>query len=136
MTEDKKNTRAKVGDGIKQGIGVLSAFKDALEETIKEAKDRGDLSADRAKEVMKDALGKAQEAAEGARERLDFVTQNEFEGLQEAVDVIKQKVTALEAAIRGEEATEDAEEDENAGATADEGDEDADGGAEQESSEA
>ena len=43
---------------------------------------------------------------------------------------------ALEAAIRGEEATEDAEEDENAGATADEGDEDADGGAEQESSEA
>ena len=50
-------------DGIKQGIGVLSAFRDALEETIQEARDRGDLSADRAKGVMKEALDRAQAAA-------------------------------------------------------------------------
>ena len=102
MTEDKKTTRGKVSDGIKQGIGVLSAFKDALEETIQEAKDRGDLSTDRAKEVMKSALHKAQEAAGEAKERLDLVTQREFDGLKEAVEVIKEKVDHLEASLRGE----------------------------------
>ena len=38
MTEEKKGAKEKVSDGIKQGIGVLSAFKEALEETIQEAK--------------------------------------------------------------------------------------------------
>jgi len=96
MTEDKKGAKEKVSDGIKQGIGVLSAFKDALEETIREAKERGDLSTERAREVMKEALEKAQSAAEDARGRLDFVTQNEYDGLKGAVDLIKERVSALE----------------------------------------
>ncbi len=50
-TEEKsedggRGSRQKMGDGIKQGLGVLSAFKDALEETIQEAGERGDLSTD------------------------------------------------------------------------------------------
>jgi len=102
--EDKKTARGKVSDGIKQGIGVLSAFKDALEETIQEAKDRGDISTDRAKEVMKSALHKAQEAAGDAKDRLDLVAQKDFDGLKEAVDVIKEKVSALEAKVMGEAA--------------------------------
>lgn len=101
MSEEKRTTRGKVSDGIKQGIGVLSAFKDALEETIQEARDRGDLSTDRAKEVMKSALHKAQEAAGEAKERLDLVTQREFDGLKDTVEVIRQKVERLEANIRG-----------------------------------
>jgi polyhydroxyalkanoate synthesis regulator phasin len=101
MTEEKKSARAKVSDGIKQGIGVLSAFKDALEETINEAKERGDLSADRAKEVMKDALHKAQEAAEGAKDRLDFVTQKDFDALGDVVDGIRKRVSALEERLGG-----------------------------------
>ncbi len=96
MSDEKKSARAKVSDGIKQGIGVLSAFKDALEETINEARERGDLSSDRAKEVMKGALHRAQEAAEGARERLDIVSQKEFDVLGEAVERIKERVSALE----------------------------------------
>ncbi|MSR19466.1 MAG: hypothetical protein EXR91_00595 [Gemmatimonadetes bacterium] len=45
-TEEKsedggRGSRQKMGDGIKQGLGVLSAFKDALEETIQEARERG-----------------------------------------------------------------------------------------------
>ena len=104
MTEDKKRARDKVSDGIRQGIGVLSAFKDALEETINEARERGDLSSDRAKEVMKGALHKAQEAAEGARERLDFVSQKEFDALAAAVEGIKERVRALEARFGGSEA--------------------------------
>lgn len=116
--EDKKGARAKVSDGIRQGIGVLSAFKDALEETISEARERGDLSADRAKEVMKTALHRAQEAAEGAKGRLDFVQQKEFDGLRGVVDDVKARVSALEAHLRGTDTAEGAE----AGATGDQGD--------------
>ena len=105
--KEKKSARAKVSDGIKQGIGVLSAFKDALEETINEARERGDLSSDRAKEVMKGALHRAQEAAEGARERLDFVTQKEFDALSEAVDRIKERVAGLETRFGGAEKASD-----------------------------
>lgn len=104
MSEDKKTARGKVSDGIKQGIGVLSAFKDALEETIQEAKDRGDISTERAKEVMKSALHKAQEAAGEAKDRLDLVTQKDFDGLKDAVDVIKEQVSSLEARVMGETA--------------------------------
>jgi polyhydroxyalkanoate synthesis regulator phasin len=97
MTDEKKSTKEKVSDGIKQGIGVLSAFKDALEETITEARERGDLSPERAKEVMKSALHKAQEAAGEARERLDFVSQKEF-------DALVRRVAALEERLgRGDE---------------------------------
>ncbi len=109
MTEEKKTARAKVSDGIRQGIGVLSAFKDALEETINEARERGDLSSERAKEVMKNALHKAQEAAEGARERLDFVSQKEFDTLSEAVELIQERVSALEARLGGRELASDPE---------------------------
>ena len=87
--EDDKGARQKQGEGIRSGIGVLSAFKDALEETIQEARDRGDLSTDRAKGVMKEALNKAQTAASGARERLDFVHQAEFEALSATVESLR-----------------------------------------------
>lgn len=97
MTEQKrKKPREKVSDGIRQGIGVLSAFKDALEETIQEARDRGDLSTDRAKEVMKSALQKAQSAAGNARERFDFVTQSELEDLESQVADLRTRVERLE----------------------------------------
>ena len=92
MTEEKKSTKEKVSDGIKQGIGVLSAFKDALEETITEARERGDLSPERAKEVMRSALNKAQEAADGARERLDFVSQKEFDALAARVAALEERL--------------------------------------------
>lgn len=101
MTDEKKSARDKVSDGIKQGIGVLSAFKDALEETINEARERGDLSPEKAKDVMKSALHRAQEAAEGAKDRLDFVGQKEFDALSEAVDRIRERVSALEDRFRG-----------------------------------
>lgn len=92
-----KDARDKVSEGIRQGIGVLSAFKEALEETIQEARDRGDLSADRAKQVMKEALDKAQTAAGDARERFDFVPKSEFDALREEVEVLRARVAVLEA---------------------------------------
>ncbi len=100
--EERKGARQKMGDGIRQGIGVLSAFKDALEETIAEARERGDLSADRAKEVMKAALERAQAAAGEAREKLDFAHQKELEELRAAVEELRARVAALEARSHGD----------------------------------
>lgn len=106
MSENEnRSAREKVSEGIRQGIGVLSAFKDALEETINEARERGDLSPERAKKVMSDALHKAQEAAGEAKERLDLVSQKEFDGLRETVERLKEQVDGLEARFRGDDAT-------------------------------
>ncbi|GMR12759.1 MAG: hypothetical protein BMS9Abin29_0952 [Gemmatimonadota bacterium] len=91
-----KTRQERVSDGIKQGMSVLNAMKDAIEETIKEAKERGDLSQERAKEVMKSGLAKAQQRMDSAREALDFVSQNEFDGLRTKVDDLKNRVLDLE----------------------------------------
>lgn len=95
------NRRKSMGDGIKEGLGVLSAFRDALEETIQEARERGDLSTDRAKEVMKETLGKAQTAAEEARGRLDFASQADLAKVRDAVDAMKVRLGALEESVFG-----------------------------------
>ena len=92
-----RDARDKVSEGIRQGIGVLSAFKEALEETIQDARDRGDLSADRAKQVMTEALERAQTAAGDAKERFDFVHKTEFDALREEVEVLRARVAVLEA---------------------------------------
>ena len=109
---DGQGRRKSMGDGIKEGLGVLSAFKDALEETIQEARERGDLSSDRAKEVMKDTLGKAQTAAEGARDRLGFATKADLESVHDAVDSMKVRLGELEERVfgvsKGSEATDEA----------------------------
>lgn len=111
MTEDKgageedgtesKSRRDKVGDSFKQGLGVLSAFRDALEETIQEARDRGDLSSERAKEVVKEALDRAQAAAGGARDRLDFANQADVDALRSTFDSIRSRVSDLEESVFG-----------------------------------
>jgi polyhydroxyalkanoate synthesis regulator phasin len=97
---------------------VLSAFKDALEETIQEARERGDLSSEKAKQAVREALDRAQTAAEGAREKLDFAHQSQIDGLREAVESLGARVAELERAVFGggdsepepEEATESNEE--------------------------
>ena len=99
--KQKQGAKERVSEGIRQGIGVLSAFKEALEETIQEARDRGDLSADRAKQVMKDALDRAQAAAGDAKERLDFVHQGEFDALRAEVQALRERVEALEVGRQG-----------------------------------
>jgi polyhydroxyalkanoate synthesis regulator phasin len=90
--DDKKTTRETFSDGMRQGLGILSAVKDAIEETIQEARDRGDISADRAKEVVRKTLDRAQEAAGGARERFDFVSQSAVDSLEERIAVIEAKL--------------------------------------------
>jgi polyhydroxyalkanoate synthesis regulator phasin len=75
---------------------MLSAMKDAIEETLKEAKERGDLSPERAKEVMRSTLEKAQEKAGEARDALDFVKQKEFDLLKKVVERVELRVAEIE----------------------------------------
>ena len=78
-----------ISDGLKQGLGVLSAFKEALEETIHDAKERGDLSTERAKEVLHGAMAKAKEAAGEAKDRLDLAAQRELDNLRAKVEDLR-----------------------------------------------
>ena len=78
------------GDGpfrrkFRRGARAFGAFREALGDTIREARERGDFAPDRAREVMMDAVGRAREATHEARERFDFVTRGEFEALARRV---------------------------------------------------
>ena len=107
--DTSQGTGGRMGDGIRQGIGVLSAFKDALEETIQEARDRGDLSTERAKEVMKETLERAQGAAEGAKDKLDFASQADMDSVRTAVDSLRGRLAELEESVFGASKEEAAE---------------------------
>jgi polyhydroxyalkanoate synthesis regulator phasin len=89
MSEEK---RSGFSDGVRQGLGVLSAFKEAIEETLSEARERGDLNPERARSAMKSALHRAQEVAGDAKEKLDFVNRREFEALRDRVEELWRKV--------------------------------------------
>lgn len=78
--------------GWSRGLGFLSAFKEAIDETLEEARERGDLSPDRAKEIMRGALDRAQEAAGEAKERLDLVPRREFEALEARVEALEARL--------------------------------------------
>ncbi len=88
--------------GIRQGLGMLAAMKDAIEETLREARERGDLSPERAKDVMRSTLEKAQEKAGEAREALDFARQKEFDTLKELVERLDVRVADIEKKLDDE----------------------------------
>ena len=87
--------RLSIGEGIRSGVGVLTAFKEAIEETLQEANARGDLSPDRAKQFLGDALHRAQETVGEVRERLEWVPRKEFEALQAEVAELRARLDAL-----------------------------------------
>ena len=94
--ESGARARRGVSDGIRQGLGVLSALKDALEEAMTDARERGDLSPDRAREAVRSALHRVQEAAGEAKERLDLVSRKDLDHLREQVDELKVRLENLE----------------------------------------
>ena len=101
-----------IGDGIRTGIGILNAFREAVEDTLQEAVDRGDLSPDRARRAMRDAAQKLQEGLGDARERLDLVSRKEYEDLRAELASLRERVSRLEgpggAGAAGEGASPDA----------------------------
>jgi polyhydroxyalkanoate synthesis regulator phasin len=93
MTEQRSGGLA---EGIRTGIGMLAAFKDALEETLEEAIARGDLSPERAKGVVRDTASRVQSTLEDARERLEIVSRKEFEALRREVDELRARLDRAE----------------------------------------
>jgi polyhydroxyalkanoate synthesis regulator phasin len=90
--------RSGISEGIRTGIGILTAFKEAIEETLEDAVKRGDLSPERAKSAMKEAADRVQETLEEARERVDFVPRKEFEALREEVAELRRRLGQVEGA--------------------------------------
>lgn len=115
MTEEQKSRGGLggIGDGIRTGIGVLNAFKQAVEETLQEAVDRGDLSADRAKQAMRDVADRVQGVFDDTRERIDFASSRELVELRTEIAALRERVAILEARgeAGGEEGGEDTQED-------------------------
>lgn len=93
MTEERQGKREGFSEGVRQGLGVLSAFKEAIEETLSEVRERGDLNPERARAAMKEALHRAQAVAGEAREKVDFVGRKEFEALRDRVDELWARVS-------------------------------------------
>ena len=98
MTDEKKrgNMGDDVREGIRAGLGILSALKDAIEETFEDMMDRGELSQERAREAMKKTMDRAAEAFDETRARFDFVPRSEYEELAEDVKELRRRVERLE----------------------------------------
>jgi polyhydroxyalkanoate synthesis regulator phasin len=91
---DEQRRRPGIGEGIRSGIGMLTAFKEAIEESIREASERGDLKPERARQFLNDAMERAQDAVGDVRERLDFVPRKEFDELRAQVEELRRRLDA------------------------------------------
>lgn len=101
MSEERRRP-PRIGEGIRAGIGILTAFKEAVEETFQEAVDRGELKPERAKQAVQDAMRRAQGAVDDVRERLDTAPRRELEELRAEVEELKRRLAALEGERGGE----------------------------------
>ena len=95
MSEEQRG-RAGIGEGLRAGIGILTAFKEAIEETIDDAAAKNDLRPERAKEALTGALTRAQGAFDDVRERLDVVPRREFDALRLELEELRRRVDRLD----------------------------------------
>jgi polyhydroxyalkanoate synthesis regulator phasin len=93
MAEDK---RGGLSEGIRTGIGILTAVKEALTETIDEAVARGDLSQEKARAVFNETAQRIQVSLEEARDRLDLISRKEVEALRLEILELRGRIEALE----------------------------------------
>jgi polyhydroxyalkanoate synthesis regulator phasin len=98
---DEQRRRPGIGEGIRSGIGMLTAFKEAIEESIREASERGDLKPERARQFLNDAMERAQDAVGDVRERLDFVPRKEFDELRAQVEELRRRLDAHQGSHGG-----------------------------------
>jgi polyhydroxyalkanoate synthesis regulator phasin len=96
MSDEQPKSRTSIGEGLRAGIGILSAFRDAIEETIEEAVERNDLNPDRAKTALSGALERAQGVFEDVRERVDVVPRREFDALKAEVEELRRRLDRLD----------------------------------------
>lgn len=104
---DEQRRMPGIGEGIKAGIGILTAFKEAVEETFQEAVERGDMKPDRARQAVQDAVRRAQDTFGEVRERLDVVPRKEFDDLRAELDALRAEVAELRLRMGGVERIEE-----------------------------
>lgn len=99
MADEQRRTGfGGIGDGIRTGIGILNAVREAIEETLDSAVQRGDLTPEKARQTMREAFDRVQDGFEGARERVDFVPRAEMEELRNELAALRERVARLEGA--------------------------------------
>lgn len=98
MPEDQERRRGigGIGEGIRSGIAVVGAFMEAIEDTIQEAVDRGDLSPERARQTVRDATRRFQDGIGEARERFDLVSRQEVDDLRRELMELRRRIDQLE----------------------------------------
>lgn len=97
--EPRREPPLGVGEGVRNGIGVLSALREAVEETIRGAVERGDLTPERARQVARSAAQRAGDAVDELLTRLEPPPEAEPEGLRAELDDLRRRVAALEARV-------------------------------------
>ena len=99
--DDWQRGKEQAKEGIKEGVravtGFLAALKDAIDETLRDVKESGDLDAQRAKDAVRSTMRRAQNAMDDAIERIDVVSRKEFDALREEVSALRLRVADLEA---------------------------------------
>lgn len=101
MADDRERARTAAKEWVRATTGILSAFKEAIEETIDEMRERGEVAPERAKEAVKSTMRRAQQAVDETRERLDFVPRREFDELHSELLDLKRRVESLEREGQG-----------------------------------
>ena len=97
MSDEQPKGRTSIGEGLRAGIGILAAFREAVEETLQEAMERNDLRPERAMDAVNVAVDRMQAALGDVRERVDVVPRREFDALREEVARLRARLEALEA---------------------------------------
>lgn len=100
-TDDQKRSTVggEVRDGIRAGLGILSAMKDAIEDTIEELLGKGETPVegdDAARQATDRAREAARKAARQAADRLDVVTRDELDAVRAEVAELRARLDALD----------------------------------------
>ena len=106
MSDDEwQRNRDNAKEGIKEGVravtGFLAALKDAIDETLRDVRDTGDLDPQRAKDAMRSTMKRAQETMDDVKDRLDFVPRKDLDALRAEVDGLRARVAELETKVGG-----------------------------------
>ncbi len=81
--------RGPAGGAFHRGMDAFTALRDAFGETVSEAREKGDLTTDRARELLVRAVGRARDVTADARDRFDGPSRAEFEALQRRLEVLE-----------------------------------------------
>jgi polyhydroxyalkanoate synthesis regulator phasin len=80
-------------DSGQGGLGFLSTIREALDDVIAEAREKGEMSAERAREAVRGAMGRARDVA---GDRLDLATRQELHELKDQIAELKVRLGNLE----------------------------------------